>query len=136
MSHLTTYKNNALQNTNKEILEQSLLEMGITLDRNNRTIKNSYIEETVDAAIIYNGQRLCAGLNFKTDAEGNEMIEMAGDFWGSGLDQTEFTNKIAQVYKKNDIINKCRNQSWYIDEDGITYDKEKEEYVISAYQYA
>lgn len=135
MSHLTTFKNNSLINTNKETLSKSLSEIGITLDFQNRTIKNQWINEKVDAAMIYNNKRIAVGLNFITNAEGKEEVVVAGDFWGTGLRQEELTNKIAQVYQKNDIINKCRSQRWYVDEKNVTVN-DAGEYVIQAHRFA
>jgi hypothetical protein len=135
MSHLTTYSNNSLVNTDRARLGESLRELGITLDYNDRTIKNQWINQQVDAAFIHDGKRIAVGINFKTDAEGNETIEVAGDFWGTGLNQQELTNKLAQVYQKNDIIQKCKDQRWYIDNPEAIKENENGEYVIQAYRY-
>ena len=135
MSHLTTYSNNSLVNCNKTLLETSLKELGIELDYSNRVIKNQWITETVDAAIVYQGKRIAVGLNFKTNAEGQEEVEVAGDFYGTGLNQTELTNKIAQTYQKNNVIEKCKSQRWFINEKDIVT-KENGDIVIQAYRYA
>lgn len=135
MSHLTTYSNNSLVNCNKTLLETSLKELGIELDYSNRVIKNQWITETVDAAIVYQGKRIAVGLNFKTNAEGQEEVEVAGDFYGTGLNQTELTNKIAQTYQKNNVIEKCKSQRWFVNEKDIVT-KENGDIVIQAYRYA
>lgn len=135
MSHLTTFKNNSLVNTNKELLEKSLGELNIALDYSNRTIKNTWINEQVDAAIIFEGKRIAVGLNFVTNEEGKEEVIVAGDFYGTGLNQAELTNKIAQVYQKNDIINKCRSQRWMVNESDISINEDGE-YVIQASKFA
>ena len=135
MSHLSTYSNDCLKTTERSMLLKSLREIEVELDFNNRTIRNTWIESTVDAAIVYKGKRIAAGLNFKTNEDGTESVEVVGDFYGTGLNQEAFTNQIAQVYKKNDIINKCEEQRWYIDEENVTMN-DKGEYVIQAYRYA
>lgn len=135
MSHLTTYSNNSLVNCNKTLLETSLKELGIELDYSNRVIKNQWITETVDAAIVYQGKRIAVGLNFKTNAEGQEEVEVAGDFYGTGLNQTTLTNKIAQTYQKNNVIEKCKSQRWFVNEKDIVT-KENGDIVIQAYRYA
>lgn len=135
MSHLTTFSNNSLINTNKETLGKSLAELGIVLDYENRTIKNTWINEQVDAAIVYEGKRIAVGLNFTTNAAGKEEVIVAGDFYGTGLNQETLTNQIAQVYQKNDIINKCKAQRWYVDEKNVTTN-EAGEFVIQAHRFA
>lgn len=135
MSHLTTYKNNSLTNTNKEMLGVSLAELGITLDYNDRTIKNQWINEKVDAAMIHNGKRIAVGLNFVTNAAGEEEVVVAGDFWGTGLKQEELTNKIAQTYQKHNVVAKCRSQRWYVEDKNVV-EKDNGDIVIQAYRYA
>lgn len=135
MSHLTTFSNNSLTNTNKETLSKSLAELGILLDYEDRTIKNTWINEQVDAAIIYKNKRIAVGLNFVVNAEGKEEVIVAGDFYGTGLNQETLTNQIAQVYQKNDIVNKCRSQRWHVDESSIRTN-EAGEFVIQASRFA
>lgn len=135
MSHLTTYKNNSLLNTKREMLEASLKELGIDLDYKNNTIKNTWINEKVDAAMIYEGKRIAVGLNFVTNEAGDEEVVVAGDFWGTGLNQAELTNKIAQTYQKNNVIEKCRSQRWFVEDSAVTT-KENGDIVIQAYRYA
>lgn len=135
MSHLTTYKNNSLLNTKREMLEASLKELGIELDFKNNTIKNTWINEKVDAAMIYQGKRIAVGLNFVTNEAGDEEVVVAGDFWGTGLNQADLTNQIAQTYQKNNIIDKCRSQRWFVEDSAVTT-KENGDIVIQAYRYA
>ena len=125
MSHLTNYENRSLINTNKEMLGRAVAEMGVTLDYVNTEIKNTWITEQVDAAIIYNGKRIAAGLNFVT----------SGDFYGTGLDQEEFTNLIAQTYQKHNVISKCEEQGWYVEDENVTVDANGK-IVINAYRFA
>lgn len=135
MSHLTTYNNNNLINVKKEMLEKSLAEIGIILDYEDRHIRNSYISDTVDAAFIVNGKRIAAGINFKKNNNGDEIVEVAGDFWGTGLNQEEITNKISQIYQKNNIIEKCKSQRWYVENENEIKENEDGEIVIQAYRY-
>ena len=135
MSHITTYKNQSLVNTDRARLNEALREFGITLDYDNRQIKNQWINDTVDAVFVHDGKRIAAGINFKM-VDGKEEIEVTGDFWGTGLNQTELTNKLAQVYQKHDIVAKCREQRWFVD--GNVEDikeNENSQLVIQAYRY-
>ena len=83
MSHLSTYSNDCLKTTERSMLLKSLREIEVELDFDNRTIKNTWIESIVDAAIVDKGKRIAAGLNFKTNEDGTESIEVVGDFYGT-----------------------------------------------------
>lgn len=133
MSHLTTFTNDTLTNCNRDLLEKSLAEIGVTLDYNTHHVRNSYIEANVDAALVVNGRVIAAGLNF-IEKDGKETIEVSGDFFGTGLNQEEFTNRIAQVYKKNDIVNKCRSQRWYVNDSDVR-ENEDGDIVITASRF-
>ena len=135
MSHLTTFKNNSLINTNRELLSQSIAELGLTIDFNHKNIRNTWINETVDAAFKKDGNYIAVGLRFETNQDGEEEVTVAGDFWGTGLKQQELTDKIAQVYQKNRVINVCKEANWFIEEDAIKTE-ENGDIVIQAYRYA
>lgn len=135
MSHLTTYKNDCLKNTNRERLVTALAELGIRLDYNTKHVKNQWIDEPVDAAFVKDGTLIPLGINFKKDNEGNEIVEVAGDPWGTGIDQKELTNSIAQIYQKHDIIAKCRSQRWFVDEQKDVKVNEDGDIVIQAARY-
>lgn len=135
MSHLTTFKNNSLINTNRELLASSIAEIGLTIDFNHKNIKNTWIDDTVDATFMKDGRYIAVGLRFTTNSEGEEEVTVAGDFYGTGLRQEELTNRIAQVYQKNRVISVCQEANWFIDQDAIKTE-ENGEIVIEAYRYA
>lgn len=136
MSHLTTFKNNALTNTKKDLLAVAVSEIaGLELDFNHKNIKNTWINETVDASFKYNGKHIAVGLRFETNAEGEEEAVVAGDFYGTGLNQEELTNKIAQVYQKHKVIETCLEANWFINQDEIVQESNGD-IVIEAYRYA
>lgn len=135
MSHLTTFKNNSLINTNRELLTASIAELGLSIDFNHKNIRNTWINDTVDAAFKKNGEYIAVGLRFTTNADGEEEVTVAGDFWGTGLKQEELTNRIAQVYQKNRVINVCQEANWFIEQDSIRTE-ENGDIVIEAYRYA
>lgn len=123
MSHITTMKNNALTNVDRENLKKALAEMNCSLDFENGHIKNSYIEDDCDAALIYNGKRLGVGFNFVTETVDGKEVEtlvVSGDFYGTGLDQTRFTNALAQTYQKFRVVDLCAQQGWYVNAEDIT----------------
>lgn len=136
MSHLTTYRNNALENTNKEMLQKSVAEInGLELDYNIKNIKNSWISEAVDAGFLKDGSPIAVGLRFSTDENGNEICTVAGDFYGTGLNQTAITNKIAQIYTKNNFVDKCKQANWFLENENVTTD-ENGNMVLDFYRYA
>lgn len=109
MSVWKSVKNNNMdQNVKMEMLEKGLANMGVTLDYNTKTIKNSYGSETCTAAFVMNGRVLSLGIN--QDAKGG--ISLVGDTWGTGLGgdgkQEALMNRIAQQYSSElyqDILN-------------------------------
>lgn len=135
MSHLTTFKNNSLTNTNRELLAESIAELGLSIDFNHKNIKNTWISEEVDATFMKDGRYIAVGLRFETNSDGEEEVTVAGDFWGTGLRQEELTNKIAQVYQKNRVISVCKEANWFIENDSIKTE-ENGDIVIEAYRYA
>lgn len=135
MSHLTTFKNNALVNTKREALAEAVKEIGLTLDYNHKNIKNTWIDETVDGAFMQDGKYVSVGVRFATNADGQEEVTIAGDFWGTGLVQEELTNKIAQVYQKNRVLDLCAESNWYVDDNAVVTN-ENGDIEITAYRYA
>lgn len=136
MSHLSTFKNDALKNADREKLAKAFSEIeGMALDYTIKSIQNTWIQDTVDGGLVYNGRNIPLGVKFNTDAENNTIAEIVGDAYGTGIDQEELTNRVSQIYQKNDIVEKCRRQRWYVRDEDIVQNEEGE-YVIQAYRYA
>lgn len=135
MSHLTTFKNNSLINTKREALGRAVAEIGLEIDYNHKNVKNTWIDEPVDAAFKKDGNHIPVGIRFSTNADGEEEVVIAGDFWGTGLDQKTLTNRIAQVYQKNKVIETCEQSGWFVDQENIIT-KENGDIVIEASRYA
>lgn len=134
MSHLTTFKNNSLINTKRDLLTKSIAELGLSIDFDKKNVKNTWIDEPVDACFKKDGRHIAVGLRFETNANGEEEVTVAGDFYGTGLNQKELTNRIAQVYQKHHVIATCEEARWFVDEEKIR--EENGEIVIEAYRYA
>lgn len=136
MSHLTTFKNKALVNTKRETLVTAVAEIGgLELDFNHKNIRNTWINEEVDASFKKDGRHIAVGLRFATNAEGEEEVTVAGDFYGTGLNQQELTNKIAQVYTKHNVMDICKEANWFINEEDVRTESNGD-IVIQAYRYA
>jgi hypothetical protein len=132
MSHWKKFESNVLENTKRSLLKAALVDMGVELDESIKSIRNTWGNETVDAGLKRAGKALALGLNFKT-VDGVEKLELSGDFYGTGLSEHDFIDKLAQVYQKHNIIEKCEQQGWTID--SVSLD-DKGEIVIDAYTFA
>lgn len=108
MSHWKVFKNDALTNTNTGLLAKALKEMGVDLDTNIKSIRNTWGNEQVDMGFKVKGQAVALG--FK---EVGNKLELRGDFYGTGLREVDFMDKVSQLYTKEDIINKVNTQSQY-----------------------
>lgn len=116
MSHLSTFKNETLKNVEKEMLEKSLAELGLSLDYNDKHFENTWIQDTVNYGTFrYHGKKIAAGINMVKDEKGDTRVEISGDFYGTGIDDSEIMNAIAQVYQKNDIVKRVTNARWSVD---------------------
>lgn len=132
MSHWKKFESNVLENTKRNLLTAALAEMGLTLDFTQNQIRNTWGSERVDASLFKNGKQLALGINFKMN-DGVEQLELSGDFFGTGLNEATFIDKLAQIYQKHNVIEKCEEQGWNID--SIT-ENENGEYVVLASQWA
>lgn len=127
MSHLSTYTNNALGNVKEDLLCKSFGEIGLALDFNNKKITTdrwAWREQEVDAVFMQGTTVLPIGVKFEDNGDGTQSCKVVGDFYGTGLNEREVNDKIAQYYTKNHIINECEKQGWSIDESTLTTNEE------------
>ncbi len=108
MSHWKKFTNDALTNTNTEILGKALAQLGVTLDTSIKAIDNTWGHEPVDMGFVVDGQKIALG--FKKI--GNK-LELRGDFYATGLKEEGFIERVAQLYTKEDIVDKIQNQTQY-----------------------
>ena len=135
MSHLTTYKNNFLDKVKREMLIESLKEIGIELDFSTKSIHNTWIDADVDAAFKVDGKIIAAGLKFSTNADGSEKVDVVADFYGTGFNDKEIIDRMSQIYTKNDIVEKCNSQRWFVSDEDVTQN-ENGDIIITATRYA
>ena len=134
MSHLTTYNSKVLVNCKKSLLIKAAKDLGLELDYNIKLIKNTWITESVDAGFRQNGESIAIGLKF--NKEGRKTVaQVAGDFYGTGIDEKSFINRLSQAYKKQDVIYQCKEQGWTINKEDVTIDSKTNEIVIQASRY-
>lgn len=113
MSHWKKFESDVLRNPQKEILELALKDMGLGIDYTVRSIQNAWGNDTVDAAII--NKNRCTSLGFKFIKEGKDTrLQLSGDFYGTGLNESGFINKLSQLYQKHHITQKLIEKRWDI----------------------
>lgn len=129
MSHWKTFKNDALTNTNTSLLGKALKELGVDLDTNIKSIRNTWGHEEVDMGFKINGNPIALG--FK---QVGDKLELRGDFYGTGLREHDFMDKVSQLYTREDIVNKINTQTQYTIDSMTT--NQNGEIEILAYCYA
>lgn len=134
MSHLTTYNSNVLVNCKKTLLTKAVNDLGMQIDYNIKQIKNTWITEAVDAGLIKDDKPIAVGFKFIKEGK-NTKLELAGDFWGTGIEEKSLINRLAQAYKKHDVIYQCKQQGWTINKEDIFVDNKTNEIVIQANRY-
>lgn len=127
MSHWMKFQNNVLKDTNMELLEKAVANLGLGLNHETKTIKNAYGTDKVDMALTKNGQVISLG--FKMNKEG--VLELVGDQWNTGVNQKTILNQIAQQYNKENIVQKIKKTSQYSIADITTNNKKEIEITVA-----
>lgn len=134
MSHLTTYNSNVLVNCKKGILTKAVNDLGYSVDFETKTIRNTWINEEVDAGLYKDGKALSVGFRFNKEGK-NEVLTLAGDFYMTGINQNTFIDELSQMYKKHDVIAQCKKQGWTVNKSDVKIDSKTNEVVITASRY-
>jgi hypothetical protein len=132
MSHWRKFSSDVLTNTKVSLLSASLAEMGVELDTSIKNIRNTWGQEEVDMGFKVDGRPIALGLK-ETVVDGEKKMELRGDFYGTGLNESQFMDKLSQVYQKNNIVEKLEDNRWTVE------NVKTDEYgnvVIEAYEYA
>ena len=106
------------KNVNEKMFEAALKDLGIGLDRNVKSIRNSYGSDTCDAALTKDGRVTSMGIRW-TNKKG---IELVGDTFncnfGFGIrdkGQEQLMNKIAQAYQARHIKKQMQLNNWIVE---------------------
>lgn len=134
MSHITTYQSDVLKNCKKGLLLKAVKDLGLELDFNIKSIKNTWIHDNVDAGFIKNGKPIALGIKINKDGK-NTKIKVSGDFYGTGIEEKSFIDNLSQLYKKHDVIYQCKKQGWTVNADDININKKTNDIVITATRY-
>ena len=116
-----------------ELLEKACADVGVEFDMKIKQVGNTYGEGAkVDAALKQNGKVLPMGFNFKKK-NGKTTLELDGDFYGTGLNERDFIDRLSQSYQKHNVIKQVTAQGWYVDVNSMNTEGEV---VLEAYQWA
>lgn len=106
--------------------------MGVGFDESVTSIRNTWGNETVSAGLTKDGKNIALGFNFKERA-GKTVVELSGDFYGTGLDERTFIDRLSQLYQKHKTIDALETQGWIVDSVEVN---DKNEIEVEAYQWA
>ena len=112
------------------ILEEALLSMGITLDKNVKEVSNAFGKSKVYASLVNKGKQTALGII----RNANGGITLAGDTWKSGIvgdkEANKLINLMAQVYQKTKVKKELELQGWQ-----VTEVKKEDKIVLQCMQY-
>lgn len=114
MSHWRQHKSNVLEDVNMDMLAKACKDIGVGMSTSTKNISNSWGKESVDAAITKNGKTLALGFVFETVA-GKTSLKLTGDFYGTGLDEATFIDRLAQQYMKHKATAALEDEGFTID---------------------
>lgn len=134
MSHITTYQSDVLKNCKKGLLVRAAKDLGLKLDYSIKSIKNTWIHDVVDAGFVKDDKAIALGIKLHKEGR-NTRVEVSGDFYGTGIEESSFIDKLSQAYKKHDVIYQCKKQGWTVNAEDIKIDKNTNDIIISATRY-
>ena len=108
MSHFTTIK---VQIKNGEILQQTLQELGYTVEYNKKV--RGYQGNKTNAEYVIQ-QDNGYDLGFRRNGENYELV---ADFWGAKIDQQAFVNSIMQKYAHKMLMTSVQEQGFDVEEE-------------------
>lgn len=109
MSEWRKYENNFLKNIDTGILEVAASNLGLGVDTTVKEVCNYYGSSPVDLAFTKNGKVVSIGLKLLADGS----AELHGDFYGTGIVEKDFLDKLSQQYSKEMIVNKVSRSTYY-----------------------
>ena len=114
MSHWVTKKSEVLKNVSIPTLQKALEDMDLKLDQSQKSIRNSYGQDQVDAAIVKQGKPASLGFKF-TENNGKTEATLTGDFFMTGINEGTFIDQLSQNYQKHNVLDKLSEKSWIVD---------------------
>jgi hypothetical protein len=132
MSHFAVYTCNV---SNIDFVKRGLEEMGLSHKTNQQVKDWAGQNVNVELAVVKDGRVLPIGWNQKTDAEGNQTLELTAEWFQVPLREKEFTNQISQLHSKYQVLQTCEENRWNVDENDIQFNQNGE-IEIMAYSFA
>lgn len=120
MSHWVRYENKTFENTDISLLSKAMRNLGYGLNTKCKSIENSWGNSKVDCAITKNDKVISLGFK-KND---KNILELVGDFFGTGVYEDTFLDKVAQQYQSERIQHVLKNNNWQIDNVSTNKDNE------------
>jgi hypothetical protein len=114
MSHFTTIK---VQIKNSEILANVLTNLGYKVEVNAQ-IRGYQGDKTKAEYVI----RQSNGYDLGFRKDGDDNYELVADFWGAGINQTQFVNQIQQKYAHQMLLHTAATQGYSIEAEEVMED--------------
>jgi Protein of unknown function (DUF1257) len=114
MSHFTTIK---VQIKNSEVLANVLTDLGHKFESNTQI--RGYQGDKIQAEYVIR-QNNGYDLGFRKDGDDN--YELIADFWGAGINQTQFVNQIQQKYAHQMLLETAATQGYSIEAEEVMED--------------
>ena len=114
MSHFTTIK---VQIKNAEVLTNVLAELGHKVEVNTQV--RGYEGDRTNAEYVI---RRSNGYDIGFRKDGDDNYELIADFWGVGINQSQFVNEIQQKYAHKMLLNTAASQGYTIEAEEVMQD--------------
>ena len=114
MSHFTTIK---VQIKNAEVLTNVLAELGHKVEVNTQV--RGYQGDRTNAEYVI---RRSNGYDIGFRKDGDDNYELIADFWGVGINQSQFVNEIQQKYAHKMLLNTAESQGYTIEAEEVMQD--------------
>jgi Protein of unknown function (DUF1257) len=114
MSHFTTIK---VQIKNSEVLANVLAELGYQVELNTKI--RGYEGDKTHAEYVI---RQSNGYDLGFRKDGDDNYELVADFWGAGINQTQFINQIQQKYAHQTLLYTAESQGYTIEAEEVMQD--------------
>ena len=114
MSHFTTIK---VQIKNAEVLTNVLAELGHKVEVNTQV--RGYEGDRTNAEYVI---RRSNGYDIGFRKDGDDNYELIADFWGVGINQSQFVNEIQQKYAHKMLLNTAESQGYTVEAEEVMQD--------------
>lgn len=124
-----------LKNVDTDIAKKAFEELGYKLDENVKSVSMSWNSgretgyATCDAGIVVDNHSIQVGVTFRNT---DNLLEIQGDFWNTGIDQQSLIQMLSQSYQKLYLIQQLELNGYTIESVNVNTKNEVE---IEAYAW-